>query len=65
MPINVTLQGPESVALPRRILERLLAKGYQTLDGSWVMEDNRRARSLVPLLGGEPGREFALLATEL
>jgi len=47
------------------ILERLLAKGYQTLDGSWVMEDNRRARSLVPLLGGEPGREFALLATEL
>ena len=53
------------IAMGVVILERLLAKGYQTLDGSWVMEDNRRARSLAPLLGGEPGRVFALLAKEL
>lgn len=52
------------IAMGLDVLAGLLAKGYRTLDGSWVREDNYRARSLVRLLGGEPGRVFALLAKE-
>jgi hypothetical protein len=47
------------------LLERLLAKGYQTLDGSWVMERNDRAHLLAGMLGGESDRVFALLGKEL
>jgi GNAT superfamily N-acetyltransferase len=53
------------IAMGVVLLERLLAKGYQTLDGSWVMEQNERAHFLSGLLGAEPGRVFALLTKEL
>lgn len=53
------------IAMGLDVLGQLLSKGYQTLDGSWVREDNERAHSLVALLGGRRGRSFALLVKEL
>ena len=43
----------------------LLDKGYQTLEGSWVLESNRRTRHLARLLGAKAGREFALFSSDL
>ena len=43
------------------LVERLLAKGYQTMEGSWIMAGNTRPQVLARALGGTPGRVFALL----
>ncbi len=49
-----------SMAMGSEVVRRLLAKGYRTLEGSWVMEDNTRPQVLARALGGTPGRVFAL-----
>ena len=43
----------------------LIDKGYLALEGSCVLEDNRRPQVLAKLLGAKPGREFALFTMEL
>ena len=50
-----------AVAMGATLAERLLAKGYQTLEGSWIRSDNRRPQVLARALGATPGRQFALL----
>jgi hypothetical protein len=52
------------MAMGATVVERLLAKGYRTLEGSWVMADNARPQMLARALGGLRGREFALLGRE-
>jgi len=47
------------------LAKTLIDKGYQTLEGSWVLESNRRPQMLAKLLGAKPGREFALFTTDL
>ena len=47
------------------LAKTLLDKGYQTLEGSWVLESNRRPQVLAKLLGAKPGREFALFSMDL
>ncbi len=50
-----------AMAMGAVLVERLLAKGYQTLEGSWIMAGNTRPQVLARTLGGTPGRVFALL----
>jgi GNAT superfamily N-acetyltransferase len=50
-----------AMAMGATLVARLLAKGYQTLEGSWVRADNTRPQALARALGGAPGRVFALL----
>lgn len=47
------------------LVERLLAKGYQSLEGSWIRADNTRPQVLARALGGTPGRMFALLERDI
>ncbi len=54
-----------SMAMASETVGRLLAKGYRTLEGSWVMEDNTRTQVLAKALGGRPGRVFALYGRTL
>jgi len=45
--------------------DTLLAKGYQTLEASWILQENSRPQILARLLGAKPSREFCLMATDL
>jgi GNAT superfamily N-acetyltransferase len=51
-----------ALAMGRRIATVLLDKGYQTLEGSWVLRDNRPPQALALALGARVTRRFALLA---
>lgn len=54
-----------AMAMGAELVERLLAKGYQTLEGSWIRADNTRPQVLARALGGTPGRVFALLERDV
>lgn len=54
-----------AMAMGAELATTLLAKGYQMLEGSWVMRDNRRPQVLARALGAEPGREFGLFSSDL
>ncbi|MCP3994559.1 MAG: GNAT family N-acetyltransferase [bacterium] len=54
-----------AMAMGAHLTRVLLEKGYETLEGSWVLESNRRTRHLARLLGAKPGREFALFSSDL
>lgn len=54
-----------AMSMGARLAETLINKGYRTLEGSWVLENNRRPQLLAKLLGARPGREFALFSTGL
>lgn len=54
-----------AMAMGARLADTLISKGYRTLEGSWVLEDNRRPQVLAKLLGAKPGREFALFSSRL
>ena len=49
-----------AIAMGATLTKSLLAKGYQTLEGSWVRETNSAPRTLARVLGAEPGRVAAL-----
>jgi len=53
-----------AMTMGSELARTLLVKGYQTLEGSWVLESNRRTLRLARLLGAEPGRKFALYSTD-
>ena len=46
------------------LAKTLIRKGYRTLEGSWVLENNRRPQVLAKQLGAKPGREFALYSMD-
>jgi GNAT superfamily N-acetyltransferase len=50
-----------AVAMGRALTAVLLTKGYQTLEASWVRQDNRRPQVLARALGARVTRRFALL----
>jgi GNAT superfamily N-acetyltransferase len=54
-----------AMAMGAELVERLVAKGYQTMEGSWIRADNTRPQRLARALGGTPGREFALLERDI
>ena len=54
-----------AMSMGAQLAETLIDKGYLTLEGSWVLEDNRRPQVLAKLLGARPGREFALFNMDL
>jgi GNAT superfamily N-acetyltransferase len=51
-----------ALAMGAVLAERLLAKGYQLLEASWVLGRNRPPQLLAAALGARPSREFALYA---
>jgi GNAT superfamily N-acetyltransferase len=53
-----------ALAMGAALAERLLAKGYQLLEASWVRGRNRPPQLLAAAVGARPSREFALLAWE-
>ena len=54
-----------AMSMGAQLTKTLLSKGYETLEGSWVMRDNHRPQLLAKLLGARPGREFALYSSDL
>jgi GNAT superfamily N-acetyltransferase len=50
-----------AMAMAARLVDRLLATGYQSLEASWIRTDNTRPLTLLRALGATPGREFAIL----
>lgn len=50
-----------AVALGRVLTQRLLDRGYRSLEGSWIRHDNLPAQSLAHALGARVSRRFALL----
>lgn len=54
-----------AMAMGAELARRLLARDYRTLEGSWVLESNRRPQVLARRLGSRPGRTFALLAKRI
>lgn len=54
-----------AMSMGAQLTMTLIAKGYETLEGSWVMRDNHRPQLLAKLLGARPGREFALFSSDL
>jgi len=50
-----------AVAMGRALTAVLLTKGYQTLEASWVRQDNPRPQVLARALGARVTRRFALL----
>lgn len=54
-----------AMSMGARLATTLIKKGYGTLEGSWVLESNRRPQMLARLLGARPGREFALFSMDL
>ena len=47
------------------LVRNLLAKGYQSLEASWIKADNHLPHNLALRFGGVPGREFALFEKKL
>jgi ribosomal protein S18 acetylase RimI-like enzyme len=54
-----------AMSMGAQLTKTLIAKGYETVEGSWVMRDNHRPQLLAKLLGARPGREFALFSSDL
>jgi hypothetical protein len=53
------------VVMGLHLMRALLAKGYQTLEASWIRDANIQPQNLVKRFGGRRGREFALFEKEL
>jgi GNAT superfamily N-acetyltransferase len=53
-----------ALAMGAALAERLLTKGYQLLEASWVLGRNRPPQLLAAAVGARPSREFALFAWE-
>lgn|GEM_PF-1100264 len=51
-----------ALAMGAELADRLLARGYQQLEGSWVLRDNRAPQLLAGALQARPSRRFELLA---
>lgn len=49
------------LAMGSRLLNVLLDKGYQSVEGVWVREENAAPQALARAFGATPGRRFALL----
>jgi hypothetical protein len=43
------------------LTQRLLDRGYRSLEGSWIRHDNLPAQALAHALGARVSRRFALL----
>lgn len=52
-----------ALALGEVLARRLLDQGYRSLEGSWIRQDNSRARALARGLGARVTRRFALLTS--
>jgi hypothetical protein len=52
-----------ALALGEVLTRRLLDKGYQSLEGSWIRQDNTRARAVARGLGARETRRFAVLTS--
>lgn len=52
-----------ALAMGEVLANRLLDKGYESLEGSWIRQDNARARAVARGLGARVTRRFALLAS--
>ena len=53
------------VVMGLHLMHALLAKGYQTLEASWIRDSNILPQNLVKRFGGRRGREFALFEKKL
>ena len=53
------------VVMGLHLMRALLAKGYQTLEASWIRDSNIQPQNLVKRFGGRRGREFAIFEKEL
>ena len=53
------------VALVTRLVDTLLAKGYNTVEASWIQAYNKRPQNLAKRFLGTKGREFILLGKDL
>ena len=53
------------VVMGLHLMRALLAKGYQTLEASWIRASNIQPQNLIKRFGGRRGREFALFEKEL
>lgn len=51
-----------AIAMGAALEDRLLAKGYQTLEASWIQNTNARPRRLARALGASPSRTITLYA---
>jgi GNAT superfamily N-acetyltransferase len=51
-----------ALAMGAELADRLLARGYQQLEGSWVLRGNRAPQLLASALQARPSRRFELLA---
>lgn len=49
------------MAMGVHLMETLLRKGYQSVEGVWVRESNVAPQALAKRFGAERGRRFALL----
>ena len=50
-----------ALAMGRVLAQRLLDRGYRTLEGSWIRHDNLPAQALAHALGARVSRRFALM----
>jgi hypothetical protein len=48
------------VLMGLHLMRNLFAKGYQTMEASWIRETNAPPKNLAKRFKGQPGREFAL-----
>lgn len=53
------------VVMSLHLMRVLYAKGYQSLEASWISGSNIPPQNLIKRFGGRPGREFALFEKSL
>jgi hypothetical protein len=53
------------VLMGTHLARTLLAKGYHTMEASWIRESNVMPKNLAKRFKGQPGREFALFEKSL
>jgi GNAT superfamily N-acetyltransferase len=53
------------VLMVSKLINNLLDKGYQDLEGSWIRVDNAAPQNLAKRFKGRPGREFMLYGKQL
>lgn len=64
--VSPSWQGKQvAMSMGSLLKDTLLEKGYQTLEASWILKENRRPQVLARLLHAQPSREFCLLTADL
>ena len=53
------------MAMGSSLMTALLRKGYQSVEGVWVLEHNEAPQELAQHFGAKPGRRFALLEKQI